>query len=445
MTSILRKSIVFLAAFLLIAAAAFAVNITGTVKNATTGKPSAGDNVDLLALQQGMSVLASTKTDSSGSFSFSVDDPNSPHLVRVTHDGVTYFPAGGPLRPGTTSTSIDVYEAGTRVEGVSTNVDIVRLQTDSGNLQVLELFALKNASSPPRALKGDKTFEFYLPEGAQIDQVLVQGPGGMPVNSSAAPEGKSGKYAFNYAIKPGETRFEVAYHLPYSGQANFSPKMTGNVQHFLVMMPKSMTFEPKNGAQFSPMNDPNANVQVATNVTASSLLSFQVSGNGALQDDQQGAGQSSASQPQEGQPQTGGDTSQGSGMTADNRPGGGLGPPTDAPDPLHSYRWPILAGLSIVLFCGAAFVVSRSNQPNGNAAPVPVAAPVISAPVEKAKPAPAVTAPPADKAAMLLEGLKEELFQLEIEKQQGRISEEEYQSAKSALDQTLKRALARKS
>jgi hypothetical protein len=44
---------------------------------------------------------------------------------------------------------------------------------------------------------------------------------------------------------------------------------------------------------------------------------------------------------------------------------------------------------------------------------------------------------------MLLEGLKEEIFQLEVERQQGRISEEDYQKTKSALDQTLQRALAR--
>jgi hypothetical protein len=44
---------------------------------------------------------------------------------------------------------------------------------------------------------------------------------------------------------------------------------------------------------------------------------------------------------------------------------------------------------------------------------------------------------------MLLEGLKEELFQLEVERQQGRISDSEYQKMKSALDQTLQRALAR--
>jgi hypothetical protein len=44
---------------------------------------------------------------------------------------------------------------------------------------------------------------------------------------------------------------------------------------------------------------------------------------------------------------------------------------------------------------------------------------------------------------MLLEGLKEELFQLEVEHKQGSISQQEYEQAKSALDQTLQRALKR--
>ena len=45
--------------------------------------------------------------------------------------------------------------------------------------------------------------------------------------------------------------------------------------------------------------------------------------------------------------------------------------------------------------------------------------------------------------SMLLEGLKEELFQLEVERRQGQISQAEYEKAKSALDQTLERALKR--
>ena len=47
-----------------------AQNITGTVTNATTGKPSAGDEVTLLSLSQGMQEVGSTKSDASGRFSF---------------------------------------------------------------------------------------------------------------------------------------------------------------------------------------------------------------------------------------------------------------------------------------------------------------------------------------------------------------------------------------
>jgi hypothetical protein len=43
----------------------------------------------------------------------------------------------------------------------------------------------------------------------------------------------------------------------------------------------------------------------------------------------------------------------------------------------------------------------------------------------------------------LLEAMKDELFQLEIERQQGIITQEDYEKQKAALDQTLKRALAR--
>ena len=46
-------------------------------------------------------------------------------------------------------------------------------------------------------------------------------------------------------------------------------------------------------------------------------------------------------------------------------------------------------------------------------------------------------------ASMLLDALKEELFQLEVERRQGQISQSEYENAKSALDQTLERALKR--
>ena len=50
-----------------------------------------------------------------------------------------------------------------------------------------------------------------------------------------------------------------------------------------------------------------------------------------------------------------------------------------------------------------------------------------------------------DRSTILLEVMKEELFQLEMDRQQGKLSEEEYAKAKAALDETMRRALARKS
>jgi hypothetical protein len=54
-------------------------------------------------------------------------------------------------------------------------------------------------------------------------------------------------------------------------------------------------------------------------------------------------------------------------------------------------------------------------------------------------------AAPASRSALLLDALKEELFQLESERLQGKISPDEYEKAKSALDNTMQRAIRRQS
>ena len=51
--------------------------------------------------------------------------------------------------------------------------------------------------------------------------------------------------------------------------------------------------------------------------------------------------------------------------------------------------------------------------------------------------------PAQDRSTMLLEAMKEEVFQLESDRLQGKIKPEDYQTAKSALDKTLQRAVQR--
>ncbi len=72
-------------AAILLTSLAAAQTLTGTVKNSTTGKPAAGDEVVLLKLGQGMDEAGRTKTDAKGQFTFKLDDDKSPHLVRAIH------------------------------------------------------------------------------------------------------------------------------------------------------------------------------------------------------------------------------------------------------------------------------------------------------------------------------------------------------------------------
>jgi hypothetical protein len=166
---------------------------------------------------------------------------------------------------------------------------------------------------------------------------------------------------------------------------------------------------------------------VATNVKPGEDLSFTLSGTGQFQ--------------AEGQQSAGGDEGGGGGMgggqaaARDNRPGGGLGAPIDSNDPLHDYRAVILGVFACVLVMGGAYVIAKSNNPTPAVA---IAGATAAATVSD-------EAVPRDRNAKLLDAMKEELFQLELDRQQGKIGQDEYATAKAALDETIRRALARKS
>lgn len=403
----------------------FAQTLTGTVKNGTTNKPAAGDDVVLLSLGQGMQEADRTKTDAKGNFSLKLDDASGPHLVRAIHQGVTYHRM---VPPGTTSVEVQVYDVSKKLAGLSVTADVMRFQAQGDELQGIRLFAVNNASDPPRTQMNDQNFEFYLPDGAQVDQAMAMTAGGQPITSAPVPQKEKNRYAFLFPLRPGETQFQVSYHLPYSGEASINPRAIYGAQHFVVVLPKSMQFSAEPGATFQSMQDPrqaDAVVQVASNTTVGQTLAFKISGTGTMSDEDEN---------QKGGSPVGGAQTSGAVAGRDSRPGGGLGPPIDAPDPLEKYRWYILGGFAIVLAGGAVYIAKRSRS-----AAVPEFGPVEAEMAGDPAPRPK----PADRSAMLLEALKEEMFQLEVEHKQGRISEEEYRRAKSALDQTLERALKR--
>jgi hypothetical protein len=350
-----------LSVFFLTASAFGADLLTGTVKNSTTGEPGAGDEVVLLTLGRGMEEAGHTKTDAKGKFSFTVDDVQSPHLIRAIHEGVTYH----RMAPfGTTSVELEVYEVAKKVDDLTVVADIMRVQAEKGALEVVRIFAVQNSSKPPRTQMNDHNLEFFVPEGAQILGGSAVTAGGQPVTSTPVPEDdKKSRYAFIFPLHPGLTQFQVAYQLPYAGHDNLDPKTLYPLHYFVAILPKSIQFTAAPGAPFQPMNDPNepeAIVRVASNTKVGQPLAFKISGEGILRERGE-AGNAQGSSGEEVSP-SGQSQSQAQAQGRDAGPGGGLGPPVDAPDPLQKYRWYILGGFAAALAIGAAFVASRQQS-----------------------------------------------------------------------------------
>jgi hypothetical protein len=394
------------------AASAFAATITGNVTNGTTKTPAAGDTVVLIALDQRMQEIARSKTDDKGHFTIEAPDPGM-HLIRVDHEGAAYFK---PAPPNTPNVNVDVYDVAAVVPGVNTVANVMRVETDAQGLRVTQSYFIKNDSTPPRTQFSSHSYDFFLPADAQIEGSAAMAPGGMPVQSSPVPLGDKGHYAFLFPLRPGVTQFQLSYHLPYSGSLAFDQKFATATDSFVVMMPKSMSFKAGGGESFQSLNEtPGALTMLARNAGPSRAINFTVSGSGAMPRDTQAEaqGNDNAQAADNGQ----------SAAANDTRPGGGLGVPIDTPDPLAKYKWWILGAITLVFAVGAGLMLRRPQDAPADAV-VAAATPVA--------------------AGGLLGALKDELFSLETDHLQGKLSDAEYEQQKQALELVLRRALSRK-
>jgi len=414
------------------ALSAFAATpITGVVTNKTTGKPSAGDTVTLIRLAQGMQEATHTTTDAHGRYTLEVPDEGL-HLVRVTHDLANYF---RPAPSGTTSVDLDVYSAAAKVKGVSSEAQVMRIESDASGsaLHIVENFFLKNDSNPPMTQFSKQPFDFWLPDGAVVEGAAAQSPDGMPVRQAPVPLAEKNHFTFLFPIRPGETRFQITYRVPYTGKLAFEPKLTMPTDTVAIMIPKTMTFAPVAGAPYNPVDDEvNAHTLVARNVAPNQPLGFTLTGTGQLPRDTNAATQGGDQSAQgAGQP-----TDNSQSATADTRPGGGLGNPLDESgnrDPWAKYKWWILSGLAVLLAAAAGVLLRKPST--GAPGPVQTANPM--------EPLPRTAPTPLTHSAQLLQALKEEMFALETDHLQQRISDEDYVAQKAALELVLRRALQR--
>ena len=388
---------------------AFAAQITGTVTNGTTNKPSSGDEVALLSLASGMEEVGKTKTDSHGRYTLNVPDEGSPHLVRVLRQSVHYFQSAPS---GASTADVTVYDAATQLTGVGADARIFHLQASGGSLQVDETFLINNHSQPPRTRIGNQTFTVILPDGAEMGEASLTGASGMPLTVNQVPSGVKNVYAYDFAIKPGQTRFDVFYKIPYSGSYEYSFTPDTPLNEVGILLPKSMKFTGVSAGFAQDRDEEGLNVYFVKNAAANQPVKFSVSGEGLIDNAAAGAG---VAQPAGGSP-----------VSAPSGSGGTSG-----------VLWFVGSAIVIVIG-GAVFVLwrrsatAKADSSSKNAKPPGKARAQAQGQAAKSEP------------ADMLEVLKDELFQLETDKLNGKITQEEYEKTKAGLDTLFRRQMKRK-
>ena len=439
------------------ASAAFAGTVSGTITNGTSGKVASGVQVILIQLMGGMKPVATTKSDAQGHYQF--DNPllgQGPMLLRAVYRGVFYHE---PVTPGTTNVNIDVYEPTSRLNAINVTAHAIIVQPNGPNLSVDEEYNIDNNTKPPLAFyRSGGTFKFSLPAGAQVGQVSAgvasaTVPG---VIQSTTDAGKNEK-AIDYAFRPGSSRVEISYTVPYPGnQTQLSFSSPYNVSRLAIFAPPTVQIA---GGKFEPAGSTQGyNAYVRQSVTANKPVEVAISGTAPppAASDSSNAGAADNSQ----NPSVNSHVDDG----AQSAP---VATVTTLPARIDSLKWIVVGGFAALFALGLIFVLRQPQVAPAGPADEAVAPPQ-PAPARKsahAKPlatavtatAPASTHPAQSAPTSVataqelpteaeveqevrgsLDELKDSLFRLELRREAGTISEEEYLRRRDRVQKTLR-------
>jgi hypothetical protein len=216
-----------LALFLLLAQAAQAAAIDGIVLNGATGKPQANATVTLfkLAGANGPEALETVKSDASGKFSMTKEVPG-PRMLQAAFDGVTYSQVLTPATPSN-GVTINVFPSSTKPGAAHVDQHMMLLEPTAANqLNISESFVYQNDGKSTYNDPDHGTLEFYLPPGTDGKvEVNALAPGGMPIRRAAEKTAKPNIYKIDFPIKPGQSRIDLAYAMPFTSPGEFESKV----------------------------------------------------------------------------------------------------------------------------------------------------------------------------------------------------------------------------
>ena len=225
---------------LLCAAPMFAA-VNGVVINRTTGQPQAGATVGLNRLGQGgIELIDQAKSGPDGRFTIN-QEVRGPHVLRTVFDGVSYnhmLPPGSP----TTNLTVDVYNSSsTQPADTKVTKHMILFEPAGDKLSINETYLFQNSGKKSWNDPDHGTLHFFLPEGSGKVQVNATAPNGMPIGAAVTKTNKPDVFGVDFAIKPGETRFDLTYTTPYSAGAAYKGKVITKDENTYLIAPNGVT------------------------------------------------------------------------------------------------------------------------------------------------------------------------------------------------------------
>ena len=216
--------------------------VSGTVVNRTTGQPAPGVAVVLNSMgTNGFEPAAETKSDAQGRFTID-HEVQGPRMVRITFEGVSYFQV---LPPGAPSTglSLEVYNSSKQPGAAKVSKHLLAFTpTAQGDLNIQETYLFTNDGKTAWNDPGQGELRFYLPPAAHGKvEVNATAPGGMAVPASLIKTSSPDILAVDFAIKPGETSFDVTYSVPYTAGAPYEGKVVTKDDNTYLIAPQGVT------------------------------------------------------------------------------------------------------------------------------------------------------------------------------------------------------------
>ncbi len=244
--------------------------VSGTVMNRTTGAPQAGVGVEFIKVGQGgMEVAGQTKSDAKGAFTF--DQPlGQTNMVRATLDGVNYTHIIQQGQP-TTGVTVDVYDATAQQGAAKVSKHMLMFGPSGGQMAVQETFLLSNTGKTTWNDPNGGTVRFYLPTAANGKaDVSVTSPGGLPLNGSIVKTAKADVYAIQFPIRPGDSRIDVNYAVPYTEGSAYEGKIPTQDENTYLITPRGVSLKGDN------LNDLGAEPQTQAQIYGLTGTSYKI-------------------------------------------------------------------------------------------------------------------------------------------------------------------------